>query len=59
MGEGQALYTTAIWPCVLKYARSEHQAGQHGNSTDFEFLLIASLGDNMMHVIFDNTIKEG
>lgn len=59
MRDDQAAYTMPIWPCVLKYARSEHQAGQLGSSTDFEILLIASLANNMMHVTFDNTIRRG
>lgn len=59
MGEGQAVYTMPIWPCVLKYAHCEHQAGQLGSSTDTEILLIALLRNNMMHVTFDNTIRRG
>lgn len=59
MGERQAVYMMPIWPCVLKYARCEHQAEQFSSSTDFEILLIASLGDNMMHATFDNTIRRG
>lgn len=58
-GRGPCGVYNAIWLCVLKYARCEHQARQLGSRRDFEILLIASLADNMMHVTSDSTKKRG